>query len=241
VAGLNAARSASGAGGVTFDRAESYIGVLIDDLVTRGVSEPYRMFTSRSEYRLSLRIDNAGERLTRKGVTAGCVGSKRAAFFERSHAVLAGHRASLERLTLSPSQAAKAGLELNRDGVRRTAFELLSYPHISFERLQEIWPELASVGDPEAERLKTDATYAVYLERQASDLAAHQRDESLVLAEGIAFDALPGLSNEIKAKLDRVRPRTLGQAGRIEGVTPAALTLLAAHVRRSQPRVEPAA
>ncbi|HVL71122.1 MAG TPA: tRNA uridine-5-carboxymethylaminomethyl(34) synthesis enzyme MnmG, partial [Beijerinckiaceae bacterium] len=196
-------------------------------------SEPYRMFTSRSEYRLSLRVDNADERLTGKGIAAGCVGPARAAHFAASQAELAAARALLDRLTLTPQEAARHGLSLNRDGIRRSAFQLLAYPDLTLDRLAAIWPELRALPPRIAERLETDATYAVYLDRQAADIAAYRRDEAVVLAEGIDFSALPGLSNEIRAKLDRVRPRTLGQAARIEGMTPAAITLLAAHARRS--------
>jgi tRNA uridine 5-carboxymethylaminomethyl modification enzyme len=233
VAGLNAARLAGGSDGIVFDRAESYMGVLVDDLVTRGVSEPYRMFTSRSEYRLSLRVDNADERLTPKGIAAGCVGGTRAARFAAAQAELAAARALLDGLALTPQAASRHGLELNRDGIRRSAFQLLSYPEIGLSRLAAIWPELRGLPARIADRLETDATYAVYLDRQAADIAAYRRDEAIVLADGIDFSALPGLSNEIRAKLDRVRPRTLGQAARIEGMTPAAITLLAAHARRS--------
>jgi tRNA uridine 5-carboxymethylaminomethyl modification enzyme len=232
-AGINAALRAAGQDGVTFDRAESYIGVLIDDLVTRGVSEPYRMFTSRSEYRLSLRIDNADERLTGKGLAWGCVGSRRGEHFTRAQALLQAARKRLDDLALTPREAARHGLELNQDGVRRTAFQLLAYPGVTLGHLAAIWPDLGRFSAPLAERLETDATYAVYLDRQASDIAAHRRDEGITLPETLDFMALPGLSNEIKLKLDLVRPRTLGQAARIEGVTPAAITLLAAHARRS--------
>jgi tRNA uridine 5-carboxymethylaminomethyl modification enzyme len=243
VAGINAARHASGAAGVTFDRAESYLGVLIDDLVTRGVSEPYRMFTSRSEYRLSLRVDNADERLTGRGLTVGCVGSTRADYFTRSQAALRTARHLLEQLALTPREAARHGLIMNQDGVRRSAFQLLSYPDITVGRLAAIWPELGGWAPALAERLETDATYAVYLVRQAADIAAYRRDESIVLPETLDFIGLPGLSNEVRSKLDLVRPRTLGQAARIEGVTPAAITLLAAHARRPgrEPRSDAAA
>ncbi len=233
VAGLNAARRAAGQDGIVFDRAESYIGVLIDDLVTRGVSEPYRMFTSRSEYRLSLRVDNADERLTPRGVAAGCVGAARASRFAAAQDELARGRALLDDLTLTPTEAARYGLELNRDGIRRSAFQLLSYPQIGFAHLRAIWPEsLGRLSPRIAERLETDATYAVYLDRQAADVNAYRRDEAIVLPTNLDFGALTGLSNEVKAKLDLVRPRTLGQAARIEGMTPAAITLLAAHSRK---------
>ncbi|GEO14136.1 tRNA uridine-5-carboxymethylaminomethyl(34) synthesis enzyme MnmG [Microvirga aerophila] len=232
VAGLNAARRSASQDGAVFDRAESYIGVLIDDLITRGVSEPYRMFTSRSEYRLSLRIDNADERLTGKGMDLGCVGQERAAHFLSTQNEIAGTAQALQSLTLTPKEAARYGLEINQDGTRRSAFQLLSYPHIGWNDLATVWPELAEVSQSVRERLETDATYAVYLDRQQADIAAYRRDESIVLEEAIDFRSLPGLSNEIKAKLDLVRPGTLGQAARIEGITPAALTLLAAHAKK---------
>jgi tRNA uridine 5-carboxymethylaminomethyl modification enzyme len=231
-AGINAALYASGRGGVIFDRAESYIGVLIDDLVTRGVSEPYRMFTSRSEYRLSLRIDNADERLTGKGLAWGCVGRERAEHFAASQANLRAARQWLGELVITPREAARRGLDLNQDGVRRSAFQLLAYPGITLRRLAAIWPELTSLPRALTERLETDAIYAVYLDRQASDIAAHRRDESILLPDSLDFMGLPGLSSEIRSKLDLVKPRTLGQAARIEGVTPAAITLLAAHARK---------
>ncbi|HEY8564858.1 MAG TPA: tRNA uridine-5-carboxymethylaminomethyl(34) synthesis enzyme MnmG [Beijerinckiaceae bacterium] len=232
VAGLNAARRAGGQDGVVFDRTTSYIGVLVDDLVTRGVSEPYRMFTSRSEYRLSLRVDNADERLTPLGIDLGCLSPERLARAKASLDARNTARQQLNSLSLTPQEAARYGLALNQDGMRRTGFQLLSYPDISFERLATVWPELSVVPLALRERLETDATYAVYLDRQAADVAAHRRDEAVRLDEGIDFRALPGLSNEIRARLDQVRPRTLGQAARIEGMTPAAITLLAAHAKR---------
>ena len=237
VAGINAARRASGSDGVVFDRAESYIGVLIDDLITRGVSEPYRMFTSRSEYRLSLRIDNADERLTGKGVEIGCVGGDRHAHFGRSQEEIGAVTQRLQSLSLSPKEAARHGLDLNQDGIRRTAYQLLSYPNIGWDHLAGIWPELVPVSHAVRDRIETDATYAVYLDRQSADIAAYRRDEGIVLREDLDFQGLSGLSNEIKAKLDLVRPRTLGQAARIEGITPAALTLLAAHARKASSRL----
>jgi len=233
VAGINAARRAAGQESVIFDRAESYIGVLIDDLITRGVSEPYRMFTSRSEYRLSLRIDNVDERLTGRGLEIGCVGSVRAAHFRRSQDEIRSLREKLQSLSLTPQEASRYGIGLNQDGIRRSAYQLLSYPTIGWEDLAKVWPELSAVSPQAQERLETDATYAVYLDRQQADIAAYRRDEGIVLDEALDFRGLPGLSNEIKAKLDLVRPKTLGQAARIEGITPAALTLLAAHAKRT--------
>ena len=231
-AGLNAAARAGDAAEVVFDRAEGYLGVMIDDLVTRGVTEPYRMFTSRAEYRLTLRADNADQRLTDKGLAIGCIGPDRAARHRARMAALAAARALAEARALTPTEAARHGLAVNRDGQRRTAFELLSYPTIGFDDLVRIWPELGAIAPPIAAQLATDAQYAVYLDRQASDIAAHRRDESLVLQDDLDYGALPGLSTELKHKLQSIRPRTIGQASRIDGVTPAALTLLAAHLRR---------
>ena len=232
VAGLNAARLAGGQAVAAFDRAESYLGVMIDDLVTHGVSEPYRMFTSRSEYRLSLRVDNADERLTPRGLALGCVGAKRAAHFAAAQAELAAARARLDALSLTPTEARTHGIALNQDGIRRSAFQLLSYPELDWARLAGVWPELAAVSPRIAERLRTDATYAVYLDRQRADIAAFRRDEAVRLPAGLDYAGISGLSNEMRSKLEAVRPGTLGQAARIEGVTPAALTLLAAHARR---------
>ncbi|KQQ48035.1 tRNA uridine 5-carboxymethylaminomethyl modification protein [Methylobacterium sp. Leaf125] len=233
VAGINAARLAGGSALATFDRAESYLGVMIDDLVTHGVSEPYRMFTSRSEYRLSLRIDNADERLTPKGAALGCVGQRRAMHFATAQTALDGARGQLDRLSLTPNQAQAVGIALNQDGIRRSAFQLLSYPDIDWARLCAVWPELSAVPPRVAERLCTDATYAVYLDRQQADIAAFRRDEAVALPIRLDYAGIPGLSNEMRLKLEAVRPGTLGQAARIEGVTPAALTLLAAHARRA--------
>ena len=234
VAGINAARLAGGSDLTVFDRAESYLGVMIDDLVTHGVSEPYRMFTSRSEYRLSLRVDNADERLTPRGAALGCVGSHRAAHFAASQEALDAARLRLDTLSLTPNEAHSVGIDLNQDGIRRNAFQLLSYPDIGWHRLVAVWPELGSVSPRIAERLCTDATYAVYLDRQRSDIAAFRRDEAVALPIRLDYAAIPGLSNEMRGKLETVRPGTLGQAARIEGVTPAALTLLAAHARRGE-------
>ena len=232
LAGLNAARRAGGAAGAVFDRAESYLGVMVDDLVTRGVSEPYRMFTSRAEYRLTLRADNAGERLTDKGLALGLVGAARAAHQARRRDQLSAARQMLESRTLTPDAAARHGLALNRDGQRRSAFALLSYPDVDFARLTAIWPELSAIPPGIAEQVEIDARYAVYLDRQAADIADLRRDEALGLPEDLDYAAMAGLSNELKQRLGRVRPRTVGQAGRMEGMTPAALALLATRARR---------
>ena len=235
VAGLNAALSAGGSRPVVFDRAEGYLGVMIDDLVTRGITEPYRMFTSRAEYRLTLRADNADQRLTDKGIALGCVGSARPQRHGAKMAALSAAKALAQSLNLTPNEAARYGLALNKDGQRRSAFELLAYPEIGWEQVRAIWPELSAVDSGIAVHLEIDAKYDVYLKRQVADVEAFRRDEGLVLA-GIDFDAVSGLSNEARAKLKAARPRTVGQAGRLDGVTPAALGILAAHLRREARR-----
>jgi tRNA uridine 5-carboxymethylaminomethyl modification enzyme len=232
VAGLNAARAASGAEAVTFARDEAYIGVLIDDLVTRGVTEPYRMFTSRAEFRLTLRADNADQRLTGRGIDLGCVGPGRAAVFHVKQKRLAEARALARSLTLTPSAAEKAGLAVKADGQRRDVLQLIAYPDIDLDRLAAIWPELAAWAPEIREQIEIDAAYAGYLDRQQADVDAFRRDEALRLPADLDYTAVGGLSNEIRDKLTAVRPLTLGQAARIEGVTPGALTALLAHVRR---------
>ena len=232
LAGLNAARMAGGAEPVIVGRADGYMGVMIDDLVTRGVSEPYRMFTSRAEYRLSLRADNADQRLTPLGLGAGCVGPVRARAFAAKQAALAELREKLERLTLTPAEAARHGLNLNQDGIRRSAFDLLAFPDIGFERLAQIWPELRAATPGFAEQVSTDAQYAVYLKRQQADVEALRRDEALALPDDLDYAAIAGLSTEVRQKLAAVRPISIGQASRIDGMTPAALTRLLGHVRR---------
>ncbi|GGH33630.1 tRNA uridine 5-carboxymethylaminomethyl modification enzyme MnmG [Alsobacter metallidurans] len=231
LAGLNAARVAGAQAPMTIDRTQAYLGVMIDDLVTRGVTEPYRMFTSRAEYRLSLRADNAGDRLTAWGAQAGVVGSPRQLAYAEMKAALDGGRAQLQNLRITPSDAAKAGLRLNQDGVSRSAFELLSYPSIAFQDLVRIWPELGAIPDRIADRLCVDATYSVYLDRQERDIEAFQRDEAAALPSAMRYDGLPGLSAELRARLSIVRPCTLGQASRLEGMTPAALAVIAASAR----------
>jgi tRNA uridine 5-carboxymethylaminomethyl modification enzyme len=238
VAGLNAASMAAGGGEITFDRAEGYLAVMIDDLVTRGVTEPYRMFTSRAEYRLTLRADNADQRLTGKGIGIGCVGPRRQRRHQAKMAALAAARALAGSVSLTPNEAERHGLALNKDGQRRSAFELLSHPDIGVERLTRIWPQFAELSAKIAEQLEIDAKYDVYLSRQAADIAAYRRDESLELPEGFDYAQLRGLSNEVRHKLQTLRPRTVGHAGRIDGITPAALTLLAAHLKRKRRRLQ---
>ncbi|HET9904683.1 MAG TPA: tRNA uridine-5-carboxymethylaminomethyl(34) synthesis enzyme MnmG [Xanthobacteraceae bacterium] len=231
-AGLNAAARAGGGEPIRIDRAEAYLGVMIDDLVTRGVTEPYRMFTSRAEYRLSLRADNADQRLTGRGIALGCVGPERRRRHEAKMAALDALRALTRALAVTPNEAARHGLAINQDGQRRTAFDLLSYPGIGFAALARIWPELATFPPAIRAQVEIDARYAVYLDRQAADVAAYRRDESLRLAPDLDYDAIRGLSIELRQKLQAHRPETIGQAARIDGMTPAALTLLAARARR---------
>src|SRR5215470_6360897 len=233
VAGLNAASRAGGGGAITFDRAEGYLAVMIDDLVTRGVTEPYRMFTSRAEYRLTLRADNADQRLTDKGIALGCVGSERRDLYRQKMAALEAARDFARSVSLTPNEADRHGLALNKDGQRRSAFELLSHPNIAIADLAKIWPRFADLPPKIAEQVEIDAKYDVYLSRQAADIAAYRRDESLELPDGLDYSQLRGLSNEVRQKLNAARPRTIGQAARLDGITPAALTLLVAHLKRN--------
>ena len=235
VAGLNAALAVSGAAPVVFDRADGYLGVMIDDLVTRGITEPYRMFTSRAEYRLTLRADNADQRLTDKGIALGCVGSERSLRHRAKMAALDAARSLSKSLTITPNEAAKYGLSLNRDGHRRSAFELLAYPEVGWGEVTDIWPELSAVDLSVATHLEIDAKYDVYQKRQTADVDAFRRDEGLVLAD-VDYADVPGLSNEARSRLEAARPRTVGQAGRLDGLTPAALGILAAYLRRGARR-----
>src|SRR5438477_2391030 len=235
VAGLNAALAASGADPIVFDRADGYLGVMIDDLVTRGITEPYRMFTSRAEYRLTLRADNADQRLTDKGIALGCVGQARSERHRDKMAALAAAKALAKSLMITPNEAARYALALNRDGHRRSAFELLAYPRIGWTEVAGIWPELSAIDPAIATHLEIDAKYDVYLKRQTADVEAFRRDEGLVLAD-IDYADVPGLSNEARSKLEAARPRTVGQAGRLDGLTPAALGILAAYLRREARR-----
>jgi tRNA uridine 5-carboxymethylaminomethyl modification enzyme len=231
VAGLNAALVASGGEGVTFGRADGYLGVMIDDLTTRGVAEPYRMFTSRAEYRLSLRADNADQRLTPRGIGLGLVKRARAEDFGKRMAALEKARALCQSLTLTPNGAERHGIHINRDGVRRSAFDLLSYPDIDMAVLKRVWPELRVVDRIASEQVEVEARYAAYLERQNDEIGDLNRDDAISIPE-LDYGAMAGLSNELREKLSLVRPATLGQASRIEGMTPAALTLILAEAKR---------
>ena len=233
VAGLNAALADGGAEPLVFDRADAYIGVLIDDLVTRGANEPYRMFTSRAEYRLILRADNADQRLTPIGLRLGCVGAKRATRFAAKMDALVKARARLAGSRMTPPALKRHGIAVNEDGVTRNAAELLAYPGIDLARLSAIWPELGSLTPEIAEQVEIDARYAGYLERQQRDIAAFRRDEALLLPDDLDYPTVGSLSHEIRDKLTAARPATLGAAARISGVTPAALVALLKHVRRS--------
>jgi tRNA uridine 5-carboxymethylaminomethyl modification enzyme len=233
LSGINAARAAAGARDpFIVTRADGYLGVMIDDLVTRGVTEPYRMFTSRAEYRLTLRADNADQRLTPLGIAAGCVGRERASAFAAKSKALGDGEALLKRLTVTPDEASKVGLTINRDGRKRSAFELLAYPDIDLALIEHIWPEIAELDGVIADQLAVDARYAVYLKRQEADIAAFRKEESVVIPADFAFARIAGLSNELRHKLERDRPASLGQAARLDGMTPAALMLLLAHLKK---------
>ena len=232
VAGLNAALAASGREPLVLDRAQAYIGVLIDDLVTRGTTEPYRMFTSRAEYRLTLRADNADQRLTPIGEAMGVVGVERSRRFAGKAAVLVAARACLGELRMTPAALKRHGIAVNDDGIARSAAELLAHPGIDLARLTAIWPELGGFCPEIAEQVEIDARYAGYLERQARDIAAFRRDEALLLPAALDYTAVGGLSREVTQKLTSTRPTTLGAAARISGVTPAALVTLLRYVKR---------
>ncbi|OCI91501.1 tRNA uridine(34) 5-carboxymethylaminomethyl synthesis enzyme MnmG [Agrobacterium sp. 13-626] len=232
IAGLNAARLSGGGDAIQLSRTESYIGVMIDDLTSRGVAEPYRMFTSRAEYRLSLRADNADVRLTPLGLAIGCVGSARADRFGDYMEKLEWARTHLKALSVTPSEAEKAGLHLNKDGQRRTAYDLLSYPEHSIDSLSGLWPELRSIDRRVVEAVEIEAAYAVYMDRQTSDIVQVRREEERLIPQDFNFSILSGLSNELKQKLAKAQPKNIAQASRIDGMTPAAISLLLAHLRK---------
>ncbi|MAM12386.1 MAG: tRNA uridine-5-carboxymethylaminomethyl(34) synthesis enzyme MnmG [Rhizobiaceae bacterium] len=226
VAGLNAARFAGDAEPVVFSRTDSYIGVMVDDLTTRGVAEPYRMFTSRAEYRLTLRADNADERLTPLAISLGIASNARRSLYEDYALRLEQARTALKARSVTPNEAAGHGLKLNQDGQRRTAYDLLAYPGQDFDGLIAIWPELAETDEKVRGAIEIEAAYAVYLDRQAADISQMRKDEGRVIPDDFDYAALPGLSNELKGKLAKARPATIAQASRIDGMTPAALSLL---------------
>jgi tRNA uridine 5-carboxymethylaminomethyl modification enzyme len=234
VAGLNAALLCGGSSPYQFSRTNSYIGVMIDDLTSRGVAEPYRMFTSRAEYRLSLRADNADVRLTPEAMSLGCVSRARAEKLRAWVDAIESNRQMLKSLAVTPTEGRMRGLKLNLDGQRRSAFELLSYAEHSIQSLGAVWPELLAIDAKLAEALEIDATYAVYVDRQAADIAGVQREESRAIPEGFDFGSLSGLSNELKQKLIAAMPRNLAQAMKVDGITPSAISLILAHIRKSE-------
>ena len=233
VAGLNAARFAAGSDPFILDRSRAYIGVMIDDLVTRGVSEPYRMFTSRAEYRLTLRADNADQRLTEEGLKAGVVGSRRREAFHVKRSSIDAARETLTNLTLTPNEARAHGIMINFDGKRRHGLEVLAYDGVDFAKLRSVWPELATITPQVAEQMEIEAQYAGYLDRQEADIVAFRKDEDMRLPADLDYRAIGGLSNEAKDKLSTVRPATLGQAARIEGMTPGAISAVLGYLRRA--------
>ncbi len=231
VAGLNAACQALGKDPVYFDRAEAYIGVMIDDLTTRGVSEPYRMFTSRAEYRLSLRADNADQRLTPKGISVGLVHEERKSLFLDKMQRLDDAKLMLSDKSVTPNEAKNHGIKINQDGVRRNVIDLLAFQEMNLDKLSSIWPEIKTLDAEISEQVERDALYAKFIDRQKSDVAAMRRDENLRIPDGFIYIGIPGLSNELQQKLTKVRPVNLAQAGRIDGMTPSALTLLLGKIR----------
>jgi tRNA uridine 5-carboxymethylaminomethyl modification enzyme len=233
IAGLNAALFAGGSEAFVPDRGESYIGVMIDDLTTHGVTEPYRMFTSRAEYRLRLRADNADRRLTPRGLALGCVGSLRRDAFNRHAAAVRSTTELACSLKASPAALARQGIAVRQDGLVRSAFEWMRFPEVGWTRVAELWPELGAVDIHVANQVETDARYAAYVSRQEEDVEAYRRDESLRLAHDLDYAAISGLSSEMVERLAAARPATLGQAARVAGVTPSALSALLAHCRRA--------
>jgi tRNA uridine 5-carboxymethylaminomethyl modification enzyme len=232
LAGANAALAARSDEQLVLSRTNSYLGVMINDLVTRGVSEPYRMFTSRAEFRLHLRADNADQRLSELGLATGLIGAKRADLYAAKKSALDAGRALLTSLITTPSVAKKAGIAVNADGVARSAFDLLSYPDVSVEDVSRLWPEISTLSPAVLEQLTTDAQYAVYLERQKADVEAVRRDEGRAIPDWVVYDDIAGLSVEMRQKLNLAKPATIAHAQLIEGVTPAAVTLLLSIIRR---------
>ena len=234
IAGINAAHKCSSKQKFTLDRADGYIGVMIDDLTTRGVTEPYRLFTSRAEYRLLLRADNADQRLTPLGIKTGCIESIRRKHFEDKIVLLKSARNLLTALKATPTDLNRVGLQITQDGVRRSAMRLLAYPDVTVDRLMEVWPELRTIAPEIANQIEIEGRYAAYLERQEADIGAFRRDEALTIPSDIDFASVGGLSNEIREKLSISKPETLGAAARVSGMTPAALTALLRYVKKPE-------
>lgn len=232
IAGLNAALAAGGSEPFILSRADAYIGVMIDDLTTHGANEPYRMFTSRSEFRLSLRADNADLRLTAKGISIGCVGSWREKLYKAKAEALRVSRESMKNLTATPNELKKFNITINQDGIRRNAFELISHSQIGFDEVIRLWPELSDISDDVRQQIIYDALYSGYLDRQNDDIELLKREDEMLIPDDIDYDILPSLSNEVKAKLKFNRPDSIGAASRIQGITPAALMNLIAQIKK---------
>lgn len=234
LAGINAARLAGGGEQLIVSRSQAYIGVMVDDLTSRGISEPYRMFTSRAEFRLSLRADNADDRLTPLAIELGIASAERARRYGEMTARVDAARALIKSHILSPNEARRHGIEVNLDGVKRSLYELLAYPNIDLNQLVKILPEIASIDAKTAEAIETEAKYAVYLDRQKADAALMLKEEERVIPETLDFESVPGLSNELRQKMRTRRPRSLAEAQRIDGMTPAALAIILSHVRNAE-------
>jgi tRNA uridine 5-carboxymethylaminomethyl modification enzyme len=234
IAGLNAARAASGATEYTFDRMDGYLGVMVDDLVTRGVSEPYRMFTSRAEFRLMLRADNADQRLTPKGLELGLVHGPRQMAFEKRLGEIENARKLANELSMTSAATSKHGLKVNQDGLKRTAFQLMAMPDVGYERLETIWPELAQLPEHAKQALQADALYSGYMDRQTREIAEARAENAMAIPTDMDFTDIPGLSMELRQKLARAAPPNIGQAGRIDGMTPAAIACLIGAIRKAR-------
>ena len=232
IAGINSALSLKGSEPFILDRSEAYIGVMIDDLVTKGVAEPYRMFTSRAEYRLSLRSDNADIRLTQKGIDIGVVLDERKELYQEKHSQLKKIQDKMDKLTISPSKVSKFGVNIAKDGVSRNANQVLSQKSVDMFKIREIWPEITYVSREIDEQLEINSHYRGYLKKQNADILAFKRDENLIIPDDINYDIFSGLSNEVKSKFKKIRPKTMGQALRIDGITPAAVYILLSHLKR---------
>ena len=232
IAGINSALSLKGSEPFILDRSEAYIGVMIDDLVTKGVAEPYRMFTSRAEYRLSLRSDNADIRLTQKGIDIGLVLDKRKELYLEKHSQLKKIENKMDKLTISPSKVSKFGVNIAKDGVKRNAIQILSQKSVDMSKIREIWPEITYVSREIDEQLEINSHYRGYLKKQNADILAFKRDENLIIPKNMDYDIFSGLSNEVKSKFKKIRPKTMGQALRLDGITPAAVYILLSHLKR---------